>query len=119
MAPRNKSNGFLPEVKVLKPLEDKLAEWKARKESAGLNWREVSATALRSAIAVCLANGYHLTFAPAAGNFGLCIKLWNGGKNRVEYAFDAETAEDLLVGLVGLLGSDSEDTFAVMAGGKE
>lgn len=118
MAP-GKVKGFMPPVRAVVSLDDRLAQWKARNEASGVSWKDVSATALRAAINVCLANGYHITFAPAAGSYGLCIKLWNGGANRSEFSFDAETTEDLLLGLVALLGSQSEDTLAAMAGGKD
>lgn len=115
----SKARGFLPSVKAVVSLDDRLAKWRAESQAIGVDWREVSATALRAAISVCLSNGYHITFAPAAGSYGLCIKLWNGGPNRSEYSFDAATTEDLLLGLVALLGSESEDVLQAMSGGKD
>lgn len=99
--------------------EDKLAQWKRNKERQGVNWGEVSACTLRSAISVAVNEGYHLTFAPAAGGLGCCLKLWNGGKDVKEYAIDAAEVQELLDTLIDALGSGAEDVRQIYATGAD
>jgi len=99
--------------------DDRLVKWQKERNRPGINWSDVSACTLRSVISVCVQEGYHLTFAPAAGGLGCCIKLWNGGKDVKEYALDAPEVQELLDGLIDALGSSSEDVRQIYATGAD
>jgi len=99
-------------------LDERLAGWAIAKDGLGVDWTLVGATTLRASIALCLSNGFHLTFSPAAGGLGVCLKLWNGGADKKEYAMNAEQTELLLDGLIDALASGSEDARIAYSGGK-
>lgn len=99
--------------------DERLVRWAKRKISTGIDWRHVSATTIRAALTVCLNEGMSLTFAPAMGGRGLCIKLWDGGPETKEYAGTSEEVSELLDSLVDALGGSAEDVRLVVAGGAD
>lgn len=118
MSGKGQPISFKPKAKP-SSVDEGLVVWKRQRERMGVDWGKVSACTLRSAISVAIAAGYHLTFAPAAGGLGCCLKIWNGGKDQREYAIDAAEVAELLDGLIDSLGSGSEDVRLIYATGAD
>lgn len=93
--------------------------WKRRKDSTGVDWKNVSATTLRAALQCIIASEAALTISAAQGGRGVMLKLWLGGQPSKEYANTAEEVNELLEDVIAELGSSSEDVKIAMAGGAD
>src|ERR1044072_9903943 len=80
-----------------------------------LNWKEVSALAIRAALGSAMAVGATVSFSPAQGGVGVTLRIYKGDNADVEYAGTPEQLVELLaLGAPGF-ASEAEDIWQAWA----
>lgn len=116
MAPKKPASFSQRKVNAVS-LEERMSGFLARKQSTGLNWREVSACSLRSALHTSIAEGVAVMFSGAAGGLGVCLTLFMDGDRKKEYVMTSEEMNVLLDMVTDAFASSSEDVRTAMLDG--
>lgn len=98
----------------VKSLSDRMAAWKRRKETSGVDWREVDITLLRAALHAIVSSDCAVMFAQARGGEGVMVKIYDEGAPASEFAANATEMDELLESLVHAFSSKAEDVIEAM-----
>lgn len=99
-------------------LDDRLAEFRKRRESSGLDWRAVSGTSLKTAILAIHSEDMAVMFSPATGGLGICVSLYKDRQKKQEYFMVAQEFNDYLELLIDTFSNSAEDVRQSMVGGE-
>lgn len=101
-----------------KSIDEKIIIWQKRRESQGVDWKDVSALELRVALATVLKEQGALMIAGAMGGRGVMLKVFVGDQSIKEFAANAEEVNELLTTLAESLGGGSEDLHEALRDGR-
>lgn len=90
-------------------LEQKFAKNRRDQASAGVNWTQVDATSLVTAISTALAADAAIMLAPTAGGRGVMVKVYEDGEAASEYLMFAEDLNQHLELIIDTFQSSAED----------
>ena len=92
---------------------DKLALFKKRRDSLGFPWSSVSGGLLVAALDAATKNGAAVMFGGTQGGRGVSVTVFRDGDKDREFCSFAEEFDDLMHEVISVLGSKSEDLYAI------
>lgn len=100
-------------------VEQALATWQLNRSTTGVDWKQVSATNMRAALASCMGEGVYIAFSPVQGGLGVCLTLYAGEVKKKLYANNHGDVNELLEQIIELVGGTAGDFRQAYAGGSD